>query len=128
MQRLTLTCLFLGTLCPFLAWAGDEELAGKLQGNWFGFWRSGDRIGRLSVSMTTTSGQQLEGFSIWYGLAGTEMKLPFERAEIRDGRLLIDHAQGPSLEGKPERNVRSLKGNWSSATGGGHFELKKKSH
>lgn len=127
MQRLTLTCLFLGALCPFLAWAGDRELADKLQGNWFGFWRCGDRIGRLSISMTTTGDQQLEGHSIWYGLAGAELKLPFERAEVRDGRLLIDQ-QDLSLEGKPERSVRFLKGNWSSAAGGGHFELKKKSH
>lgn len=130
MPRFTLTCLAAGALFSIgnLAIADDVELADKLKGSWLGFWRAGERVGRLSASITDSSENQLQGHTIWYGLSTTEMKLPFDKAEIRNGTLLIYHQQGIGLEGQIARSAKAIKGSWSSAAGGGSFELKKKSH
>lgn len=110
----------------YSATANDAETAGRLKGNWLGYWKMEDKIGRLSTTITDSQDNRLSGYTVWYGLAEKEIRLPFSKAEIKEGLLLIYHDQGISLEGHLSADGRSLKGRWRSAAGGGKLELKKK--
>ena len=107
------------------AFANDIAIAGKLKGNWQGYWKMGNRDGRVSASITGSEENRLQGEIVWFGLVQQTLKLPFDKAEVRDGTFRFNHDQGITIDAKVSADRRVIKGNWGSAAGGGTLELKK---
>lgn len=108
-----------------MAIADDAEIAAKLKGNWQGYWQFGERIGRMSARVTGAEETRLQGEVIWFGMAPQALKLPFDKAEIKDGAFKLIHDYGLTIDGKVSADGKSIKGTWGSAVGGGPVELKK---
>ena len=105
--------------------ADDSAIASKLKGNWQGYWKLGDRDGRVSASITGSVENRLQGEIVWFGMVQQTLKLPFDHAEVRDGKFRFSHDQGITIDGKISGDAQSIKGNWGSAAGGGTLQLKK---
>lgn len=108
------------------AYAGsDAEIAAKLKGDWQGYWRFGERVGRLNAHITGSDGTKIKGDATWYGMATKEVKLPMDKAEVKDGVFKLLHNHGLSIDSKISADGKVMKGTWGSAAGGGPVELKK---
>jgi len=109
------TIILLVLVTASTAFADDKAIA----------WKQGERDGRVSTSITGCNENKLQGEIVWFGMVQQTLKLPFDHAEVRDGRFRFSHDQGITIDAKISNGAKSLKGNWGSAAGGGTLQLKK---
>ncbi len=121
----SLLALCLMAMASSIALAADADIAPKLVGKWEGKWIFGSAGGKLTAEITAAEGTQLKGEATWFGTAAGDLKLPFGKAEIKDGTVKIEQMYNLSLTGKVSEDAKSMTGTWESAAGNGPMELKK---
>lgn len=127
MKMKTLRSLFAATLllAAGAALADDFKLAPTLVGNWAGEWKFQGVAGKLTSKISGSEGNQLKGQATWFGTAVGDLDLAFNKAEVKDGAVVVEHPYNMSFKATVSEDGKTMTGTWESMAGSGPMQMKK---
>lgn len=110
-------------LAPSLR-ADDAALAARLVGTWEGRWQYEDMSGRLTIRITSASGNSLKGESTWYATAVGDFSDRFTSARVTSGKLKATE-RTMDFEATVSEDGNTLEGTWTSPAGSGPMKVQR---